>query len=176
MKPALTRLAAGFALCAMAPAQAAAPPPVQCLNPAEMHGLIGYFLPNVIGEVTKNCSAHLPADSYVLTRLPQVAAQLSETRPTSWPVAKAAFFKMSDPKDAKEMAGLPDEALRPLIDAVIAQKMTIPVTPSTCAEVNDISEALAPLTPDQTVHLLATIFSAVARKDNKLRSCPREAG
>jgi hypothetical protein len=172
MNKAASTFAAGLALCGMAPAQAA--PAVQCLNTQERHGLIGYFLPEVIGEVSKNCSAHLPAGSYLRTRLPQVAAQLVEAKPQAWPVAKAAFLKMGDPKDSKQMASLPDEALRPLIDAVMASKMTIPVTPSTCAEVNDISEALAPLSPDQTVHLLATIFNAVARKDNKLRSCPRE--
>lgn len=164
---------AALALCATASAQAA--PPVQCLDPAEMRGLIAYFLPDVIGEVSKNCAAHLPSGSYLRAGLPRLGAQLADAKPANWPVARAAFLKMSGPTDGKQMASLPDEALRPLVDAAIASKMTIPVSPSTCGEVNDITQALAPLSADQTVNLFATIFSAVARKDNKLRSCPREA-
>jgi hypothetical protein len=173
MERTLSTIAAGLALCSLVPAQAATTS--QCLNPQEMQGLVAYFLPDVLSQVTKNCAAYLPADSYLRTGLPRLASQLTANKPATWPVAKAAFFKLSDPKDIKDMGSLPDKALQPLVDAVIASKMSIPVTPSICGEVNDISEALAPLTGDQTVHLLATIFSAAARKDNQLRSCPRES-
>lgn len=173
MKGTPFKLAASLALGATVPAQAAEP--VRCIEPQEMHGLITYFLPNVIDEVTKNCSASLPANSYLQRQLPRLATQLNEQKNVAWPVAKAAFFKMADAKDADAMASLPDTALRPLVDQVMAQKISIPVTPPVCADVNDVAEALSPLSGEQTVHLLATIFSIVARKDNNLRSCPREA-
>lgn len=174
MKRPLSRFAAGLALCSVAPVQAATP--ANCLNPQELHGLITYFLPEVIGEVTKNCGAHLPAESYLRTGLPQLASRLTENKAAAWPVARSAFLKLAEPKDVKELAGLSDKALRPLVDEVMAAKIAIPVNPRVCGDVNDISEALAPLSPDQTVHLLVTIFGAAARNDAKMRSCPRESG
>jgi hypothetical protein len=170
----LFKLAAVMALGTFVPAQAAEPA-ARCIKPQEMEGLIAYFLPNVINEVSTNCGAHLPADSYIRAKLPLLAGQLTETKAAAWPVAKAAFLKMANPQDAKAMAGLPDEALRPMVDQVMAQKISIPVTAPVCADANDISEALAPLSAAQSVHLLATIFSVVARKDNKMQSCPRES-
>lgn len=172
MKRPISSLVAVFALGATVSAQAAPAP--RCLNPAEMHGLIAYFLPEVIGEVSKNCAGQLGAGSYLRTGLPHLGAQLADAKARNWPVARAAFLKISGDKVGKDMASLPDEALRPLVDAVMAEKISVPVSPAACGEVNDISEALAPLDAEQTVHLLATIFSAVARKDDKLRSCPRD--
>lgn len=173
MKRSLFRLAGALAICASTTAQAL--PPEKCLTPPEMHGLIAYFLPNVLNEVSNNCASSLPPASYLRTNFPRLADELIAGKTAAWPVARSAFFKMSDAKDMKEMAGLSDKALRPLVDDMMAQKIRIPVSPSTCGEVNDISEALAPLSADQTVHLFATILSAVARNDNKMRACPREA-
>jgi hypothetical protein len=172
MSKSLIAAFAALGLCAAGPAQAA--PAARCLTPAEMRGLIGYFLPDVIGQVAKTCAAHLPAGSYLRTGLPRIGAELAARKPANWPVARSAFLKMSDTADAKKMASLPEATLRPLVDAEIAAKLNIPVTPAACGEVNDIAEALAPLSADQTITLMATIFSAVARKDAKLRSCPRE--
>jgi len=62
---------------------------------------------------------------------------------------------------------------KPLVDEILAEKMSLKVEAPMCGEINDIAEALAPLSPDQSVHLLATIFNAVARKDKSMRSCPR---
>lgn len=172
MRKPLSSLVAVLALCATTAAQAAPAP--RCLNPAEMHGLIAYFLPEVVGEVSRNCAAHLPAAAYLRTGLPRLGERLARAKPANWPVARAAFLKISEDKDMKNLAGLPDEALRPMVDAVMGEKIRIPISPATCGEVNDISEALAPLSAEQHVHLLATIFAAVARKDAKMRSCPRD--
>ena len=164
-----------FAMMALGSNAAQAAPAPRCLNPAEMRGLIAYFLPEVVGEVTRNCAASLPAGSYLRTGLPRLGARLADAKAANWPIARAAFLKISDGKDAKDMARLRDDALRPMVDQVMAEKIKVPVDPATCGEVNDITEALAPLSAEQHVNLLATIFAAVARKDAKMRSCPREA-
>lgn len=171
MKKALSTFVAGVALCATVSAQAAETP--SCLNSREVNGLVAYFLPKVLDQVTKSCSATLPADSYVRARMPRLLAQLEDAREAAWPMAKSAFFKFSGSGDAKEMAGLSDKALRPLVDEVMETKLSIPITPSTCGDVNDILDALAPLSAEQTVHLAATILDITARKDRKMPTCPR---
>ena len=155
---------------------ALAQPAPRCITEAEMHGLVAYFLPAVLDEVSRSCSSHLPESSYLRAGLPRLQESLNQNKEASWPLAKAAFFKISDSKDSKTMAGFSDKALRPLVDEILTQKMKINIDAPMCGEVNDIAEALAPLTPDQTVHLLATIFNTVARKDKTMRSCPRGAG
>ncbi|MGE3691766.1 MAG: hypothetical protein AB7F98_10330 [Novosphingobium sp.] len=163
--------AAALALCSTSSLQAAQQE--ACLTSSEMHGLVAYFLPAVIDDVAGNCAAYAPASAYIRAGLPGLKMQLGEGRSIAWPMARAAFLKLSGRKDGRNLAGLSDKALRPLVDEMLAAKMSIKVDADTCGEVNDIAEALAPLDADQTVHLLATVFSAVARKDNKLRSCPR---
>ena len=162
-----------LALCLSASVQAQPQRLRPCITDREMHGLVAYFLPAVIDEVSANCSVHLPAASFLRAGLPRLQSALSENKEAAWPLARAAFFKIADSKDGKQMAKLSDRALRPLVDEILAEKMSLKVDAPMCGEISDIAEALAPLSPDQSVHLLATIFNAVARKDKSMRSCPR---
>ena len=165
-----TAAAAAIALCAASSIQAA---PRACVTSAEMHGMVAYFLPAVLENVGKNCSAYAPASSYLRTGLPNLQVQLREGREAAWPMAKSAFFKLGGQKDVRTMASLSDDALRPLVDDVLGSKFSISVDAAKCGEINDIAEALGPLNAPQTVHLIATVLSTAARKDNKLSSCPR---
>ena len=165
-----TAAAAAVALCSAGVLQAA---PKPCVSSAEMHGMVAYFLPVVLENVAKNCSAYAPASAYLRAGLPGLQVQLREGRQAAWPMAKSAFFKLGGQKDARTMASLSDDALRPLVDDMLAAKFAIPVDAAKCGEINDIAEALAPLDAPQTVHLIATILSTAARKDNKMSSCPR---
>jgi hypothetical protein len=170
-------LAAGAALglCLSGPAMAAQPHAPTCLTSAEMHGMVAYFLPTVLDKVAAGCAAHLPAGSYLINGTSGLRGSLARDREAAWPMARAAFFKFSKPEDVKTLASLSNRALRPLVDDMLEQKMAIPVSHAICGEVNDIAQALAPLDPMQTVHLIATILAAAARNDSKLRSCPRGA-
>lgn len=164
----------GLALMSTVAAQATTAPAPPCLEKPELRGMIAYFLPNVLREVSTNCTPHLPAESYLRTGLSRTIEELEGAKAASWPVAKAAFLKLGDPKDSKKMAALRDSELRPIVDGVMTEKIKIPVTASTCGEVNDIAETLAPLSPSQTVDLIAAIFGAAGRNAKSLRTCPRE--
>jgi hypothetical protein len=148
----------------------------QCITDPEMHALVAYVLPSVIAKAGNICGPQLAAGSYFNTALPQLHSRLDQGKDAAWPMAKSAFFKFSSEKDARTMGVLPDRSLRPLLDDIITEKLALKIDGSTCASANDIAEALAPLSPEQTVHLVATILITVARKDHKLPSCPREAG
>lgn len=165
-----TAAATAIALCSTSALQA---DPGACVTSAEMHGMVAYFLPVVLDSVAKNCSAFTPASSYLRAGLPGLEVQLREGREAAWPMARSAFFKLGGRKNAHTMASLSDDALRPLVDDMLGSKFSIPVDTAKCGEVNDIAEALAALNAPQTVHLIATILSTAARKDNKLSSCPR---
>ena len=120
----------------------AAQPPRPCITDSEMHGLVAYFLPAVIDEVTRGCTPHLQANSYMRSGMTVLRGSLGQGKEAAWPAARAAFFKMSDAADEKTMAGLSDKALRPLVDEMLAGKMAIPVDAPKCQEINGIAEAL----------------------------------
>lgn len=172
MRTVPSSLIAGLALVSTVSAQAATPAP--CIRAAEMHGLIAYFLPDVVGKVLATCSDHLPPGSYLRAGLPHLVEPLNAGKNAAWPTAKAAFFKLGEPEDVKTVDAVPDDALRPLIEAAVVSALPIELTPVSCADVNDVAEALAPLDATQTVHLAATIFTMISRKDGKLRGCGRE--
>ncbi len=167
----LTAATAAIALCTTGAVQAA--PRRACISSAEMHGMVAYFLPVVIENVTGRCSAYTASSAYLRAGLPSLQMQLREGREGAWPMARSAFFKLSRQKDVRTMATLSDDALRPMVDDVLGAKFDIAVDAATCGEINDITQALAPLDAPQTVNLLAAVLSAAARKDNRIPSCPR---
>jgi hypothetical protein len=171
MKPIATAMAAAAALFGTS-AQAA----VQtCLVPAEMNALFTYFLPQVIDRAVEGCSAHLPATSYLRSRLSGRADDLRSQADAIWPEARAAVIKIAgaDAAGAKKMQDTPDEELRSTIDAELISASGLKINPKDCGEINDISEALAPLSTTQAVHLLVVTFSALNRKGIGLTICPR---
>ena len=165
--------AAGAALVAAGPTQAQG---MACVTPDEMEGLVTYFVPQVIDNVIETCSAHLPADSYVRAGLPARAEELRGMSDAAWPAARSAFMKIGSGQsgdEAEEMADMSDEMLRPMLDIFLVEAMGLKLTAGSCGEVNDITEALAPLTGAQAAHLLAVTLSAAARGDKNMASCPR---
>jgi hypothetical protein len=140
-----------------------------------MNGLVAYFLPSVLAEISTQCAPHLPEESYLKQGFRGLVDTLEQEKEANWPLAKAAFFKVADGKDIREMKKLSDRSLRPLVDDLLASRLggELAVKPKDCSEINDIVESLAPLSPSQTVHFVATVFNAVARGDKQLRSCPR---
>lgn len=180
MKQGLFRTAAAMAFLASAQAQAAqpkasaVPPPRPCITDAEVHGLVAYFLPNVLQEVSSKCRALLPPSSYLQTGLRDLAVRLEAGRAAAWPQAKAGFFKFAPSDKDGSIAALSDQALRGVVDQVILEKLSIPMNATMCGEANDIAQALAPLNAEQSVHLIATIFNAVGRNDKSMHTCPRQ--
>ncbi|TCM16469.1 hypothetical protein EDF56_10748 [Novosphingobium sp. PhB165] len=172
MRKIISAVAVSLALCATTTAQAA--DTASCITQQEMDGIITYFLPKVFDQVAQKCSSVLPADSYVRTSLPSLATQFENRKIAAWPMAKSAFLKLGQ-SEGKEIAGVSDDVLRPLIDEALSARMSIPIKPSTCGDVNDIMEALSPLSPEQTVHLASAIITVATRDGKAILPCPRRA-
>jgi hypothetical protein len=171
MRRSAIAIAASLSLVSVTTAQAA--PAVICVTDQEMHGLVAFVLPDVLKKLSDNCATYLPPSSYFSTGLPKLLTGLNEGKDPAWPMAKAAFFKLGGPEKTNDMAKLSDRALRPLVDELVSQKLTMTVSAPLCGEANDIAESLSPLSATQTVHTVATLFNAFLRSDKKLGSCPR---
>lgn len=172
MKQTILRTAAIAALCSVGQAQAAegaVPTSEPCITNAEVQGAVAYVLPILLRTVSDKCSALLPANAYLRTASPGLVRELEASQNRAWPQARALLIKFA--REDKAMVALSDEALRPIVDQIVGKKLEIRVEVGMCGDVNDIAEAVAPLSPDQTVNLFATILNIAGRHDKKMRTC-----
>ncbi|WP_157083187.1 hypothetical protein [Novosphingobium lentum] len=142
-------------------AQAAA-----CLTETELTGMAAYAMPSVLDGAMASCKPHLAANGYFATQGPALVARYAARKDAAWPAAKAAFLKIGSAKDAKmtdTVKALPDNALQPFVEAMVAQMVGSGIKPDQCQAIERASRILAPLPPENTAELVAFIV-AVADK------------
>jgi hypothetical protein len=135
---------------------AAAEPP--CLTAREFSDLSQYALPSIISGTAQRCSAALPADAYLQRHGTDLAARYAAAKPAAWPAAKAAFMKLSGgigPDAAGLFRNLPDENLRPMVDALVEGLIGQQVKPDQCGTIDKAVRLLSPLPPQHTAELIA---------------------
>ncbi len=142
---------------ALAPvlARAAEPP---CLTTAEFAALAGYALPSTINGAAQRCAAALPADAFLRSEAAALAARYGQAKPAAWPGAKGAFLKLSSGANsdaARLLTLLPDDVLKPLVDAAVQAKVAEAMPPERCGVADRVLRLLAPLPPENTAELIA---------------------
>jgi hypothetical protein len=147
----------------------------QCLTRDEVHGMIAFVLPSAISSVAEKCTPVLPKDAFLLSRAPQLVSELEPARAAAFPMAKAAFMKFggsTDKDTMKMMSALPEEALRPMIEMIVAEKVTGEIKPENCKDIDRIFSTIAPLPGANMIDLVTEALMIAGRKDDKMRSCP----
>ena len=175
MRSSFVRFAATAALAALIPLQAAqAQAAKSCITRTEMRGMVAYFLPTLLDSTITTCKAHLPSDSYLIDRAPALLSRLNEGKDKAWPYAKAAFMKFGGGKapETKVLDAMPDEVIRPFIEAAITAELAPKVKPENCADIDRLTATLEPLPAANMVDMFAEVLNLVAREDKKLSSCP----
>jgi hypothetical protein len=150
--------------------QAAAP----CLTRPELRGMVAYFLPTVLQSAIDTCATKLTPESYMLARAPKLLTTLEAGRSEAWPMAKAAFVKIGGNDDkgtANLFASLPEEAVRPLIEAVIADKLGSTIKPDSCGDIDRVMAPLEPLPAANLVDVLTEAMAIAGRNDKQMRVC-----
>ncbi len=159
------------ALCAC-PA-IAAPKEAPCLTRSEARALMDFALPEVLSGVTDKCVARLPATSFLATHGKQLAETYRKAAEPNWPAAKAVFMKIGGGHDdAKIFAAAPDDALKAMMAAGLGVGLASKVDANQCSEINDLTEALAPLPPSNLSSIIVNIV-ILADKDEsgELKIC-----
>lgn len=148
-----------------------------CITEREIAQLAIYSVPSLIEGVRAKCGPTLSAKGYLATRGDAFAANYAALQDETWPAAKSAITKFATSKaDAKEaqsfamLAGLPDEAVRPLLDALIAQKIGESIKTKDCTKVERGIQLASPLSPRDSGALLGFIFTMVKPDDAMI--CP----
>lgn len=167
--------AAVLALTSAAQLQAAQAQQAQsCMTRPELRGLVAYFLPTVLQSTIDTCTQRLAPDSYLVGRAAQLLSSLESGRTDAWPMAKRAFVKMggdSDKSSAELFASLPEAAVRPLIEAVIVQKLGTTIKPESCDDIDRVMAPLEPLPATNLVDVLTEAMAIAGRNDKQLKVC-----
>jgi hypothetical protein len=176
MKRGLSKIVAIVALSSavQAQAQAAASAP-QCLTRSEIRGMIAYVMPAVVGTATAKCASGLPSTAFFNSRAPQLIKELEPSRAAAFPMAKQAFKKFGGKGDSSADAifdALPEEAFGPIIEAVVTEKLGAEIKPESCADIDRIMTAMAPLPASNMLDLVSEALVIAARNDKRMRSCP----
>lgn len=175
----MKRIFAGtVALAALASGQAAAAQAAAgCISEREVAQLAVYAVPSVIEGVRGKCAKTLSSSGFLATEGTAFAARYSALQGETWPGAKSAIAKFATAKSDAEtsntfatLAGLPDEAVRPLVDALIAQKIGETIKSSDCSKVERGIQLLSPLGPRDSGALVGFVFGLV--KPEAVAVCP----
>ena len=190
-------LAAGLALLALTSsvaAQSADESNAKCISEDEISSLVIYALPSLVSAARSSCGATLAPNGFLAIGSDAMVARYAGQKDATWPQARAALFKLASFKDKDEkddtkqvdnakqesnplddIAGMPDEALRPFVDAYIQQAVAKEIKPKTCAGIERLAEAIAPLEPSETGKLIGTIAGLALADDKDRPVCPVEA-
>lgn len=168
-------LGAGLALTALAAPVAAqvADANADCISEEEVGALAIYAMPRLIAAARQSCSNHLSASGFLATGGDTMAQRYAAEGSLTWPQARIALLKLGGAKgseDLKVLTDLPDEAVRPLMDALIEQKVAEEVKPGSCTDIERLANALAPLEPAEVGTLVGVIVGMTV--DDKPEVCP----
>lgn len=93
-------------------------------------------------------------------------------------MARDVIFRLAASTDnangefVKAMQDMPAEAVQPMLDAVLIQKVASEIKPSSCAKIEHGMEVLAPIEPQEAGAIIAFVLGVTAPKD--IVMCPME--
>jgi hypothetical protein len=173
-----SQTAALTALLALMSASAQAQTAKPCLTEREVAQMAIYAAPSLIEGVRGKCSARLSKTGFLATRGDAFAAKYAALQNETWPVAKTGILKFvgntasatrrDDP--VAMFASLPDEAVRPLVDAMIVQKIGEAVKPDACSSVERGIQLASVVSPRDSGAILAFVMAVTKPKNAPI--CP----
>ncbi|MGX7952567.1 hypothetical protein ACWPM1_08370 [Tsuneonella sp. HG249] len=162
-------------LAALIPAQAQAQVQAAkaCLTEREVAQMAVYAVPAVVEGVRGKCASKLSANGFLATKGNAFVAKYAALQSEAWPVAKSALLKfIGAPKPGTSKANdpiaffatLPDNSVRPLVDAMIAQKIGETVKPEHCGNVERGMQLASVMNPRDSGALIAFVMAMTKPK------------
>ncbi len=170
------RLAALLGAAALTLQPVAAQAQSSCVTETEVSALTIYSVPSLLQAVRLRCGTELSTSGYLARRGDALASRYTALQGRVWPNAKSGLLKIVASKGAGErqnldtLANLPDNAVRPLIDALIVQEIQPKIAVNQCGRIERAIEVAAPIDPEMAGGLLGAIVG-LANPD-EIPICP----
>lgn len=138
---------------AMQPAVAAAQQ-AACVTEDEVRAIAIYSVPSVIQSVRLRCGSELAAGGYLARSGDALVARYAALQNGVWPQARTGLTKILASKAGESRQGLdvisrlPDQSVRPFVDALIVQELAPKFGVQDCWKIERVVEAIAPVDPE----------------------------
>lgn len=145
---------AGAAGLLLQSASAAAQQAPTCVTEQEVSAIAIYSVPGIVQAVRQRCGSELSESGYLAQRGNTLSARYVALQPSVWPTARSGLFKLlagkagSSGQGLEMMAGLPDDAVRPLVEALIVQETAPKIALKNCTRLERVIEVMAPIDPE----------------------------
>ena len=176
-----TRGVAATAAAALALQPIAASAQQACVSEAEVSAVAIYSVPSLIQAVRLKCGAALSPSGYLARSGDALAGRYGALQARVWPRARSGMLKVlgGSSGDAQgrqlldAVGALPDSAVRPLVDAWIAQEASAKIPAENCRRLEWVIEAMAPVDPEVAGSVLGAIIGLV--DPDQMPVCPRRS-
>ena len=155
----------------LASAQAAA-----CVTEQEVSAIAIYSVPSLVQAVRLRCAGELVSNGYLARRGDALSARYAALQPSVWPRAKSGLLKLFAAGAGESRGGLdtistlPDDAVRPFVDALIVQESAPKIAPKNCTRIERVIEVMAPIDPEVAGTLLGVLVGFA--DSDRLPVCP----
>jgi hypothetical protein len=172
----ILKLLTGGLLATLAIQPIAASAASSCLTPAEAQAIVRVALPDIIGGVSDKCKANLAGTSFILQSGPGMIARYRSSANAAWGAAKPAMTKIAGDQ-ASFLANLPDDAVKPLLSALVSGEIGKGIKPEQCGKIDNLMAAVAPLPAENMADLVVAIAGLTAKegKASKINICEAPA-
>jgi hypothetical protein len=169
----------GF-IAALAAAVALAPVASQaqqaCVTEDEVGAMAIYSVPSLVQAVRIKCGPQLSPSGFLARRGDAFVGRYAALQQASWPRAKSGLLKYAAVKakgsaaNLAMFAGLPDNSIRPLLDALILQEASARIQPRLCGGIERVIQATAPIDPQVAGTLIGNLIGLAAPETQPI--CP----
>jgi hypothetical protein len=155
--------AAGAVSLALQPTLASAQQARPCVTEQEVSAIAIYSVPSLVQAVRQRCDGELSSGGYLSRRGDSLTARYAALQPAVWPQAKSGLLKLfagasSDSRSGIEtISTLPDDAVRPFVDALIVQEAAPKIALKNCIRIERVIEVMAPIDPEVAGTLLGVL-------------------
>lgn len=177
-------LAPVLAFAALLTGEAAAAQTQACVAPADLGDGVVYAMPIAYEAVRSACANRLARDGFISARGEGFITPFRARQDAAWPGAFRLLktFMASDPKNAGNggpdmlamLSSMPEDALRPFVDAMIGQVIAEEIKGDDCSRIERGVELISPL-PIENVGGLVAFIAEMADLNNP-SICPTAAG
>lgn len=168
-------VAPALALAALATSQTALAQSQACVAPADMSDAVVYAMPIAFDAARNACANRLSGDGFMATRGDAYIAPFRAGQDQAWAGA-FRFLKTFMAKDGAAQGGssadmaamiesMPEDALRPFVDALVGQMIAAEIKGDSCTKIERGLQLLSPLPTDNVGGLVAFIAELAELKD-----------
>lgn len=161
-------IAPALALAALVSATAAQAQQKACIPPADLTDAVIYAMPAAYDAAQTACGNRFAVDGFMARQGDAWVATFRDGQDKAWPGALRVIKTfIADDAAAKGTGGddmtaiisaLPEEALRPFVDAMVGQIIAKEIKPDSCGKIERAVELLSPLPGENLGGLVALML------------------